>query len=573
VILWDYLLLDSDVGYTTPTEVVPDSLTIPFVTIEPTSTTTVTITCQPPTAAAGSYGGALTSYTFLDPDFVINDADGIIYQTGLVPGVTYSLRIRAYSGPNATGTYGEYYYDQFTMQSVASVAAITSTVAKSSLPGLSGGLSNSEVDASVIETGSSIAAEGIKSVAKSLLTITSDKKGVRSVIGRTTHISTSETYYSFGAGLFFKSTLDDKMGSSGGIGFFTDIEGTTGYYVTIKTLSNARDNKEKLIKIYKIINHKMIPLSDSQDTDATTMGAILGATQYKLDVKVKVSATTVDIDVYINNFRITAKDITTGTSSVTKILPRTAGISLLSMEGVINFDYIYASVLTKEQYDKGTIDNAYSGQFAKGSLNFLFGERVASNFGIDSTEGGFLEEFGKVARELRKIKIKYNDAPGYPYYTSSGINPYINVIGSRLTTFGAEIYVLNNAGTFTPLSDGKEYSFNILGKSIHPSGQYEYSTSAINEHSVVEPVVFESVWIQTEPDAKSLADWIKTQWSKQQQSINLSVFGNPLISVGDVVSVDYPSNLDGTKKFVITNINNSFNQGLETSISARSIYV
>ena len=51
------------------------------------------------------------------------------------------------------------------------------------------------------------------------------------------------------------------------------------------------------------------------------------------------------------------------------------------------------------------------------------------------------------------------------------------------------------------------------------------------------------------------------------------IFGNPLISVGDVIVVKYPSNdLDGTQKFIVTNVTNSYNEGLETSITCRSIY-
>ena len=56
--------------------------------------------------------------------------------------------------------------------------------------------------------------------------------------------------------------------------------------------------------------------------------------------------------------------------------------------------------------------------------------------------------------------------------------------------------------------------------------------------------------------------------------LNMNIFSNPLISVGDVITVNHPDNgLDGTKKFVVTNVNHTFDQGLDTSITARSIYV
>ena len=52
----------------------------------------------------------------------------------------------------------------------------------------------------------------------------------------------------------------------------------------------------------------------------------------------------------------------------------------------------------------------------------------------------------------------------------------------------------------------------------------------------------------------------------------MQVFGNPLVSVGDIITINYPSNsLDGTQKFVVMNVSNSFNEGLETSITARTL--
>jgi hypothetical protein len=90
---------------------------------------------------------------------------------------------------------------------------------------------------------------------------------------------------------------------------------------------------------------------------------------------------------------------------------------------------------------------------------------------------------------------------------------------------------------------------------------------------MLEPATFQSMWIQSEADAKSLFTWIKNQWSKQQQSINMDIFGNPAIEVGDIITVNYPkNNLDGTQKFLVTNVNTQFQEGVSTSITARSIY-
>ena len=142
-----------------------------------------------------------------------------------------------------------------------------------------------------------------------------------------------------------------------------------------------------------------------------------------------------------------------------------------------------------------------------------------------------------------------------------------------MTSFGAEVFVLNNSGMMIPLADGSLYSFAVVGNAITISGEHEYNSNTLSETTTPEPVVFETAWIQREDDAKNLATWIQTQWSKQQRVIEMEIFSNPLISVGDIITINYPKNdLDGTQKFVVTRVSNSFREGLNTSISARSIY-
>ena len=111
-----------------------------------------------------------------------------------------------------------------------------------------------------------------------------------------------------------------------------------------------------------------------------------------------------------------------------------------------------------------------------------------------------------------------------------------------------------------------------MGNYVDNGSQHEY-TEPVNESTPLEPATFQSMWIQSEADAKALYGWIKNQWSKQQQSINMEIFGNPAIEVGDIITINYPKNdLDGTKKFLVTNVNTSFDEGVSTNITARSIY-
>jgi hypothetical protein len=389
-------------------------------------------------------------------------------------------------------------------------------------------------------------------------------------------LTTTSTYYSFGTSLFFKSN-DKNPNQSGGFGFFVGGEGLDGYFIKIETTASAGANKSNEFTILKVKGGRSYPLEDSQQTKTKTLTGIYGGKTYKIDVRVMVTATTRVISVYVNGFKITATDSnpTAGASSQdqTPVLPVSKRVAMMCNEGTIYFDYVYGMHLTPEQYEQESLFNVYDGQYSEAAISFLYGNKTLQNNTVsNSSSNGFIEEFGAVARELRVLKTKYDSRPGFPLYASTGVNSFAKIIGQRLTSFGAEVYVLNNSGTFIPLDDSEFYSFYILGKYISQSGQLEYVDNAAGEYTVKEPVIFESKWIQKQTDVVALADWIKNIWSVKQTIIQMSVFGNPLISVGDIITIsDSYNELTTARKFVVLNVTNSFKDGLETNITCRTL--
>jgi hypothetical protein len=70
----------------------------------------------------------------------------------------------------------------------------------------------------------------------------------------------------------------------------------------------------------------------------------------------------------------------------------------------------------------------------------------------------------------------------------------------------------------------------------------------------------------------ALANWIKIIWSKKQSILDISVFGNPLLTIGDVIVINYPYlGITTSQKFLITDINHSYSEGLETSLVCRTL--
>jgi hypothetical protein len=148
-----------------------------------------------------------------------------------------------------------------------------------------------------------------------------------------------------------------------------------------------------------------------------------------------------------------------------------------------------------------------------------------------------------------------------------------------------EAYVLNNSGTYTMLSDGETKFFKVIGDSIVKSDSFEYIDPTLTAIDKEEQFAFDSNWIQKESEAKALSDWMKTQWSKQQDVLEIEIFPNPLLQIGDILEVSYPNvNLYSSEdtsipvgqsagKYVLLDINHDWVDGPSTKILCRSIYV
>lgn len=200
-----------------------------------------------------------------------------------------------------------------------------------------------------------------------------------------------------------------------------------------------------------------------------------------------------------------------------------------------------------------------------GELLYKYGESK-----VDDT--GSIVEFGTTAREIRKIKERFQDA-GFPIQTRLGQNKSATVLAERLQPFGVEAYILNNSTATVALEDGKYSSLYVLGNSITRSNPIDYDTYTGENSENKEFVTFLSTWIQSQSDAKELAEWIKLNSLNKGRSINLTVFGNPLISAGDIVSINYPilEITPSNSKYIVTQCSTDYSEGMSTTVSCRAI--
>jgi len=145
-------------------------------------------------------------------------------------------------------------------------------------------------------------------------------------------------------------------------------------------------------------------------------------------------------------------------------------------------------------------------------------------------------------------------------------------LASKVSNFSAEAYLLNNTSTTIPLSDNETSYFYVFGNTLGMSGDLEYTTEEVSDYTSKEPVQFQSSWLQNLNDVKSLANWIKDTVVNRGRVVSMEVFGNPLISVGDIVAVKYTyQGFAGTEKQIVTSVSHRYSNGLETSITCRTL--
>lgn len=424
-----------------------------------------------------------------------------------------------------------------------------------------------------------------KSISRSLMTIVAppgSKEYYCASISPSGIDISSQTYFSVGTALFFKLAKDKNSRTTGeqavsaGIGIGLSANNLNGYILKISTSQNVANKglNARDVQLFKVVNGVETAVSDTQKTEDNSITGVSGGEFYRVDVKVsRATSGTLVFKIKFNNEVITATDSS----------PITMGnkIALIGISGEAAFDYAYASALKKEEFaNSSEYDNYGSYVGSSATLRNVFGDFIASGSSASSVSP-WVKEFGPVAREIKKISTKYATRPGLVKYPQIILNPNVTLLGYDATSFGIDAYVLNNTGAFIDLADGGEKSFIVVGETIAPLDPFEYIDPDLSSTKNEEQVAFESTWIQKEDEAKKLSTWMRTQWSKQQTVVQLEVFPNPIIEIGDVVEISYPNNLvysseDAGKvagKYIILDVEQGYSQSPSTRITCRSIYV
>jgi hypothetical protein len=211
----------------------------------------------------------------------------------------------------------------------------------------------------------------------------------------------------------------------------------------------------------------------------------------------------------------------------------------------------------------------------------------------------FYEEFGTILREAAYFNIKYDKA--YPALYSM-VSPTFNklrgytVSGFFGGAYGAEFLIFNATDTFLFFDETVGNYLRIQGITFTQDSRYEltvdnyfektanFANPQIKEDmTILSPSTqkemykdiktsrisygrnqffLDSIYIQSADAANNLMEWLISKIMKPRRSIGVSVFANPAIQLGDIVSINYANSADGIyfepdKRFVVYSIDYS----------------
>ena len=197
------------------------------------------------------------------------------------------------------------------------------------------------------------------------------------------------------------------------------------------------------------------------------------------------------------------------------------------------------------------------------------------------------DEFGPIVHEVREFDVKFSKTPvlnSNLYFSNESqiVCPEYNA-----NAFGAKFVLANYSRNNAVVSGEDSLTFGadntvdqkllVYGRTFTQEDEKTFTvkdTQGIKRRGEV-ATDFNSPWIQTEAAAKNLGDWIIKHWSGGADEVEVDIVGNPLLQLTDVVSVNYPirNMAAATHKYFIVKISQSYEVGLETSLTLRRMKI
>jgi hypothetical protein len=206
--------------------------------------------------------------------------------------------------------------------------------------------------------------------------------------------------------------------------------------------------------------------------------------------------------------------------------------------------------------------------------------------GLISNTTGYFQEFTDLVREIYVEDVRFSKGPAttvawYPAANYVVDNKIIEgnvgrreeVAGalSNIGPWGCRVAVANIGHRPILLDNSDQNAYPLIYGNIVEELQ-EIEVTNKNDASIIKfgenKLEVDSQWLTTRKAAQDQIDWLVTTMATGREIHDISSFDNPLIEVGDIVTMDYTKKgISTAVNYVIQKVSRSWSAGLDTNVT------
>lgn len=194
----------------------------------------------------------------------------------------------------------------------------------------------------------------------------------------------------------------------------------------------------------------------------------------------------------------------------------------------------------------------------------------------------FFDDFGATAHEIRDFDVQYDNSPakGVKLFSS---NNNIRVLDHTYNPERGKFTLVNVANEDQIVNGTQEidssntidHTLMLFGYVIQDKGDKTKVVAddlSVRRHGKIS-IDLQADWVFNEADATALGDWIIKHWSDPMDTIELEVFSNTFIQLGDKVNINYSNAaINSTWIYIVSATDRSFQDtGFISKITVRRV--
>lgn len=346
---------------------------------------------------------------------------------------------------------------------------------------------------------------------------------------------------------------------------------TGGWYIELR----SSEKQKKEVALVRILSTGKLDRANQRVYDYP----ILESTNYDLTVYVLPGSSSgyTKFQIFVNNHLVASPQV------LNSQVAKSSSVALMATGRTLAlFDFFAAA-------NGALTDDSYTAHISSIIRN-LFSERDSLVQGItmfyegfdDRLKGVYVDNvrFDKDTPALEVNMYPVINAPNTDK-TQKGVwiakSTDVAYALDQITPFSTKVAIGNISNRPIALDDGTSAIYPyIYGPVIESKGQIQVTSKDEDAIRRVGEKKYEAspLWLTTRQGAQNLADQIVSVSKNGLQTHDVSCFDNPLLEIGDIVTINYPrKNMNSDETFIIYEISRSRAEGIETSVKLVKVEV